>query len=118
MRVGEEDAGYYSFDAAGVHFVALDSNQYRSPRQLAWLERDLGEAERRGAHALFVYAHEPPYSTALHGDNQICIHDYVPILERHHVRAYLRNSPANGSATGARNVSAKPGGSGVPIASR
>ncbi len=89
LRAGEEDAGYYSFDAAGVHFVALDSNQYRSPRQLTWLDHDLAEAEKRGARALFVYAHEPPYSTGLHGDNQVCIHDYVPIMERHHVTMFF-----------------------------
>ncbi len=80
---------WYSFDAAGAHFVALDSNQYRSPAQLAWLDRDLAEARRRGARALFVYAHEAPYASGLHGDNQIAIHDYVPVFERHHVTLFL-----------------------------
>src|SRR5581483_9956293 len=80
---------YYSFDLAGVHFAALDSNQYRSPQQLAWLDRDLGEAQRRGARALFVYAHEAPYATGLHGDNPVAIHDYVPVLERHHVTIFF-----------------------------
>jgi acid phosphatase type 7 len=89
LRADEEGAGYYSFDAAGVHFVALDSNQYRSPRQIAWLDRDLGEARRKGARALFVYAHEPPYSTGLHGDSAVMIRDYVPILERHKVSMFF-----------------------------
>lgn len=89
LKPGEDDAGYYSFDLAGVHFAALDSNQYRSPGQLAWLERDLTGAEANGARALFVFAHEPPYSTGLHGDNQTMIHDYVPLLERHHVAMFF-----------------------------
>jgi 3',5'-cyclic AMP phosphodiesterase CpdA len=89
LRAGDEDAGYYSFDAAGAHFVALDSNQYRSPRQLAWLDHDLARAEQKGARALFVYAHEPPYSTGLHGDNPVAIHDYVPVMERHHVTMFF-----------------------------
>jgi hypothetical protein len=84
LRTPDED-GFYSFDAAGVHFIALDSQQYRSPRQLAWLERDLVEARRRGARAVFAYAHEGPWSTGMHGDNSDCIHDYVPLLERYKV---------------------------------
>jgi len=89
LRAGEDDAGYYSFDAAGVHFVALDSNSYRSPKQLAWFDADLQKARKRGARALYVFSHEPPYSTGLHGDNQIMIHDYVPIMEKYKVAMYF-----------------------------
>jgi acid phosphatase type 7 len=89
FRAGEEEAAYYSFDAAGVHFVALDSNQYSSPRQLAWLDKDLAAAKKRGARALFVFAHEGAWSTGLHGDNATCIKDYVPILERHKVAMFF-----------------------------
>jgi 3',5'-cyclic AMP phosphodiesterase CpdA len=89
LRPGEEESSYYSFDAAGVHFVALDSNQYGSPRQREWLERDLTAAEKRGARALFAYAHEGPFSSGMHGDNATCIHDYVPIFERHHLTMFF-----------------------------
>jgi acid phosphatase type 7 len=89
IPVGEDDTGFYSFDAAGVHFVALDSNQYRSPAQLAWLDKDLARARKKNARAVFVYAHEPPYSTGLHGDNAVCIRDIVPILERHKVSMFF-----------------------------
>jgi hypothetical protein len=85
----EDDPGYYSFDRAGVHFVALDSNQYRSPRQLAWLDQDLAQARRRGARALFVYAHEGAWSTGIHGDNQVVIRDYVPVMQRHRVAMFF-----------------------------
>jgi len=88
LRPGEE-VGWYSFDVAGVHFSALDSNAYRSPRQLAWLDRDLADARKRGARALFVWAHEPPYASGLHGDNAIAIHDYVPVMERYKVSMFF-----------------------------
>jgi hypothetical protein len=85
----DELPAWYSFDAGAAHFVALDSNQYKSPRQLAWLDHDLDEAHRRGARAIFVYAHEGPFSSGLHGDNAICIRDYVPLMERHHVSMFF-----------------------------
>jgi hypothetical protein len=88
LRPGEEP-GWYSFDVAGVHFAALDSNAYRSPRQLTWLDRDLAEARKRGARALFVWAHEPPYAQGLHGENSVAIHDYVPVMEKHHVSMFF-----------------------------
>jgi hypothetical protein len=79
---GPGERGYYSFDAAGVHFVALDSNQYRSPRQLRWLEDDLQRASQRRARAIFVWAHAGPYSSGWHGDNGEAIRAIVPLLER------------------------------------
>jgi len=89
FRPGEEEGAYYSFDAAGLHFVALDSNAYRSPRQLAWFDRDLAAARKRGARGIFVYAHEPAWSTGLHGDNQVAIRDYVPLMERYGVSMFF-----------------------------
>jgi hypothetical protein len=89
LPAGDEDPGYYSFDISGVHFVALDSNQYRSPRQLRWLDQDLKRARQSGTRAIFVYAHEGPYSSGLHGDNALCVHDYVPVLERNHVTMFI-----------------------------
>ncbi len=89
LRAGEEESAYYSFDAAGVHFVALDSNQYGSSRQLEWLERDLAAAEKKGARALFAYAHEGAWSAGMHGDDSTCIRGVVPLLERHHVAMFF-----------------------------
>lgn len=83
------ERGYYSFDAAGVHFVGLDSNQYRSPRQLRWLEDDLQAARERRARAIFVWAHDGPYSSGWHGDNEGAIKSYVPVLERHGVTMFF-----------------------------
>jgi hypothetical protein len=82
---GEAEPAWYSFDIGAAHFVALDSNQYKTSRQLSWLDHDLKEARRRGTRAIFVYAHEGPFSSGMHGDNSVCIHDYVPLFERYHV---------------------------------
>lgn len=83
LRPGEPDGAYYSFDAAGVHFVALDSNQYRSPAQKQWLERDLAAARKAGARAIFAFTHDGPWSSGMHGGNATCASQYVPILERY-----------------------------------
>jgi calcineurin-like phosphoesterase family protein len=85
----DDEPPWYSFDVGIAHFVALDSNQYKSPRQLGWFERDLREARRRGARALFVYAHEGPASSGMHGDNAICVRDYVPIMLRYRVSMFF-----------------------------
>jgi hypothetical protein len=84
-----EDPSWYSYDISGAHFVALDSDQYKSPRQLGWFEHDLREARRRHVRAIFVYAHEGPASSGLHGDNPICVRDYVPIMQRYHVSMFF-----------------------------
>lgn len=85
----DDEPPWYSFDVGGVHFVALDSNSYKVPRQLGWLERDLREARRRDVRAIFVYAHEGPASAGLHGDNAVCARDYVPIMQRYRVSMFF-----------------------------
>jgi acid phosphatase type 7 len=85
----EGEPPWYSFDIGTTHFVALDSNSYKNPGQLAWFERDLREARRRGARALFVYAHEGPASSGLHGDNSTCVREYVPLMERYRVSMFF-----------------------------
>ncbi len=83
------DRGYYSFDVAGVHFVALDSNQFRSSRQQRWFEDDLEQASAHHPRATFVWAHEGPYSTGWHGDSSEAIRNYVPICERYNVTMFF-----------------------------
>ena len=60
--------GYYSFDQAGVHFVALNNVMSfkpgglgaLGPDQLAWLEQDL--RSRRASTPIVVFAHIPLWS--------------------------------------------------------
>ncbi|HEX2021820.1 MAG TPA: metallophosphoesterase family protein [Candidatus Thermoplasmatota archaeon] len=69
FRTPGEDV-YYSWDAGGVHFVALDSYaEVRiSPDQVAWLKADLAAA--KDAAWRIVYLHEPFFSSNSHGSSQ------------------------------------------------
>jgi len=77
--------GYYSFDAAGVHFVSLDSNQAGKAEQHKWLEQDLTQAalQKNKPRAVVVWMHEGPFSIGWHGDFPSAIKHLVPILVRH-----------------------------------
>ncbi|HEX2569767.1 MAG TPA: metallophosphoesterase [Polyangia bacterium] len=80
-----QPTAWWSFDVAGVHFVLLDSEAYKNPEQRDWLEADLQEARRRKARGIFVVAHDGPYSSALHGDNQEAIRGYAPLYQKYSV---------------------------------
>jgi 3',5'-cyclic AMP phosphodiesterase CpdA len=88
-RSGEEESSYYSFDVGHAHFVAVDSNQYSSPQQRQWLDRDLADARKRGMKVLFAFAHEGPWSTGMHGDHEVAIREWAPILEKHRVTLFF-----------------------------
>jgi hypothetical protein len=77
---GAPEPGYYSFDASGVHFLMLDSNQLRSSRQLAFCDADLGKAAH--ARARFVAMHHGPWSMGFHGNNPDAIQRFVPVFAR------------------------------------
>jgi hypothetical protein len=74
---------YTSFDFAGVHFIALDTND-GSAAQRDWLESDLARARRHDARAVFAFCHEPPWSHGLHGDSHRLIRDVAPLLAAGH----------------------------------
>lgn len=80
-----QPTAWWSFDVAGLHFVLLDSEAYKNPEQRTWLEADLQEARRRKARGIFVVAHDGPYSSALHGDNQEAIKSYAPLYQKYGV---------------------------------
>lgn len=82
----EVPRGYFSLDVAGVHLVSLDSNQLNRPEQLAWLEQDLGQVDKRKSRATIVWLHDGPFSAGgWHGDSSIAQRELVPILEKHRV---------------------------------
>jgi hypothetical protein len=82
---GEGLRGFYSLDVAGVHLVAIDSNQLHRREQLHWLTADLQAAEARRVRATLAWMHDGPYSMGYHGGNSTAARDLVPILERYHV---------------------------------
>lgn len=82
----EPPRGYFSLDVSGVHLVSLDSNQLNRPEQLAWLEQDLAQVDKRKARATLVWLHDGPFSAnGWHGDSSIAQRELVPILEKHRV---------------------------------
>ncbi|MEW6201808.1 MAG: metallophosphoesterase family protein [bacterium] len=56
---------WYSFDYAGSHFIALDTNMPSrvDPDQMKWLKKDL--AANKDADFIFVFFHHPPYSSSV-----------------------------------------------------
>lgn len=80
---GGSEPGYFGFDAAGVHFTVLDSNQLRSPRQLAFCDADLARSQR--ARARFVIMHQGPWSMGFHGNHPDAIRAYAPVFARRNV---------------------------------
>ena len=78
---------YYSFDYGNVHFISLDSNEYRyittlgsgDDDMLGWLERDLAAAQ--DADWIITFMHHPPYSSGSHGNTNWVLEVIVPMLE-------------------------------------
>jgi len=72
QSAGAPDAGYYSFDLAGWHLIALNSECGRiggcgagSPQE-RWLRADLAA---HPSDCSLAYLHRPRYSSGHHGDN-------------------------------------------------
>jgi hypothetical protein len=68
---GDRDKGYYSYDFAGWHFIALNSNCGeirggcgRGSPQEVWLRDDL---QRHQTHCALAYAHHPRFSSGING---------------------------------------------------
>jgi hypothetical protein len=64
---GSSGNGYYSFDLAKWHLVALNNeiSMASNSAQLQWLTADLAAASQR---CVLVYWHEPRFSSGPHGD--------------------------------------------------
>lgn len=71
---GKIDGGsYYSYDYNGVHFVNLNTNDYKneenkavSDEQQAWIKKDLQDARARGAQWVVLNYHKPIFSKSYH----------------------------------------------------
>lgn len=89
---GEINGGsYYSYDYNGVHFVMLNTNDYKSngaalsPRQLNWIRRDVKEARRNGAKWVVLCYHKPLFSKSYHSlsdrDVQNVRDDFMKLID-------------------------------------
>lgn len=63
-----EGTTWYSYDVGNWHFIALDSNIFDDPDQLAWLEDDLAANTR---DCIAAYWHHPLYSSGGHGNDPV-----------------------------------------------
>ncbi len=92
---------YFSFDYGNSHFVVLDPNEGArhdtfdvppgSP-QYDWFAKDLDSAAARTAGQLFVFFHEPPFTTTWDEkkkyDGEVTLRRHiVPLLESRHATA-------------------------------
>ncbi len=69
---GIDGGSYYSYDYNGVHFVVLNTNDYKgdgkalSPTQLEWIKNDVKQARQNGAKWVILAYHKPLYSKGYH----------------------------------------------------
>jgi hypothetical protein len=77
---------YYSFRFGPVRFIALDGNKV-TDTQTAWLERTLQAAREEHARHVFVFLHQPPFSTGGHCGAALTEAAWVDLFERYQVRA-------------------------------
>jgi hypothetical protein len=59
---------WYSWDHAGWHLIALDSNAPHDAEQLEWLRDDL--AANAGTRCTLAYWHHPRFSSGRHGSDE------------------------------------------------
>ncbi len=123
--VGEKYKGYYSFDKADWHFVALNSNCGdiagcdKNSAQYKWLQKDL---EQNSKLCAIAFWHHPRFSSGLHGNNdfmqdiwQLLYDKQVDLVLSGHDHSYERFAPQDGngnldSKNGVREIVVGTGG--------
>lgn len=90
---GPIDGGsYYSFDYNGVHFIQLNTNDYKNAEnkalgkeQLAWLKKDVNAARKRGCNWVILSYHKPIFSKSYHSlqdtDVQNVRDDFMKLID-------------------------------------
>lgn len=89
---GEINGGsYYSYDYNGVHFVMLNTNDYKengaalSPEQLNWIRKDVKEARRNGAKWVILAYHKPLFSKSYHSLSDVDVQnvrdDFMKLID-------------------------------------
>lgn len=102
--LGKERKNYYSFNYGGALFIALDTtiDYARKSPQYKFLEKTLQRADED--LPIFVYFHQPPFSSSKHGSDKRIQKFLVPLFERYgvdivfsgHDHTYQRIGPING----------------------
>ena len=115
-RAGARERGYYSFDLAGWHLIALNSQCRqvggcgdRSP-QTTWLIDDL---RRHPARCTLAYWHIPRFSSGRHGD-QTAYRAWWRVLAEHGVDLVLAGHDHNYERLAALDAEGAPSAHGLP----
>ncbi|MFC4338000.1 discoidin domain-containing protein [Salininema proteolyticum] len=94
-----EGETWYSYDVGNWHFIALDSNIFDDPDQIAWLEADLAANSQS---CVAAYWHHPLYSSGGHGNDPVSrpvwdrLLDYdADLVLNGHDHHYERFAPQN-----------------------
>ncbi len=102
------DEAYYSFTYGNSHFVVLSSEPAECTTQsyqYLWMENDLQQASLNPRiQWIFVFFHQPPYSSGHHGSRLDIRRAWCPLFERYgvdivfngHDHDYERSIPING----------------------
>ncbi|MDX2245110.1 MAG: metallophosphoesterase [Leptolyngbyaceae cyanobacterium bins.302] len=78
---------YYTFQANGVQFFALDTNGNADwEAQLTWLEKEL---QRSSARWKIVFGHHPIYASGVYGSNPEFIRTFTPLFKQYGVQLYI-----------------------------
>lgn len=93
---GEGPARYYRFRVANTLFVSLDGNDSQSLVQARWLSRTLAEAAAdRSVRHVFVFVHQPPFSSGIFCGLAPEQGLWIPEFERYKVRAVFSGHEHN-----------------------
>ena len=81
-----QESAYY-LDYQGVRFVALNTNSYKDPDQLAWLEETLASST---ANWTIVFQHHPLFSTGSDRNARDLRNTLMPVFQRYKVDLVLQ----------------------------
>jgi acid phosphatase type 7 len=81
---GQDNEQWYSFDYGNSHIISLDSNIRYNADQLKWLENDLAQSADK-FQWIFVFFHNPPYSSSSHGSEFATLTDWIKLFEKYGV---------------------------------
>lgn len=86
-----EKESYYAFDYCGSRFIAFNSDDYRNPEQLQWLEETLKSARAdKSVRWIVVFHHHPPYGSVRGRENNAGLIQVVtPLYDKYQVDLVL-----------------------------
>ena len=85
----------YAFGFGNSWFIAFDSDIAADSAQVAWVEKELRQVDRKRYTNVVLFFHHPPFSSGPHGGAQVESEAaairarYMPLFHKYHVRLLL-----------------------------